>query len=92
MARRSPHDPYTGYDRMEDIGSFQGLLGGHYGPEIANSIFSGTPTDFGNTKIKPRKCLDGSLPPCDEDVITSSDCPYGKCPDGSCKDYSGNCN
>ena len=82
---------YTGYGRRGDIGQF-GLLGEWTGPEIANSIFSSTPTDFGNTKIKPRKCADGSLPPCDEDVVTSGGCTYGKCPDGSCKDSFGNCN
>lgn len=88
---------YTGYGRMGDIGSFQGLLGGHHGPEIANSIFSSTPTDFGNTKIKTKRCADGSLPPCDEDVTRCADgslppcddtdgCIYGRNADGSCKD------
>ena len=92
---------YTGYGRRGDIGQF-GLLGEWTGPEIANSIFSSTPTDFGNTKIKTRKCADGSLPPCDEDVTRCADgslppcdngsgCIYGKCPDGSCKDSAGNC-
>ena len=69
--------------------------GGHPYRELIDPNFGILgPSNFGNTKIKTKtkKCLDGSLPPCDEDVITTGDgrCKkYGKCPDGTCKNSAG---
>ena len=83
---------YKGYG--EGFGNIfeMGPEGGHPYRELVDPNFGILgPSNFGNTKIKTRKCADGSLPPCDEDVITSGGCAYGKCPDGSCKDSFGNC-
>jgi hypothetical protein len=78
---------YTGYGRLGDIGKF-GILGGYGTPEGKDSIFDFGKTNFAGTKIKTKRCADGSLPPCDEDVVTTSDdgCVYGRNADGSCKE------
>ena len=58
------------YGKYGDIGKF-GILGGYGTPEIGDSIFNLAATDYGNAKIKPKRCKDGSLPPCDEDIVTN---------------------
>ena len=87
--------PYTGYGaRFGNI--FDPMVEGGHPDQLLGDLDFGIlgPSNFGNTKIKTKtkKCLDGSLPPCDEDVITTGDgrCKkYGKCPDGTCKNSAG---
>jgi len=96
MARRSPHDPYKGYGAGFGRNIFDPMVEGGHPDQLLGDLDFGIlgPSNFGNTKIKTKtkKCLDGSLPPCDEDVITTGDgrCKkYGKCPDGTCKNSAG---
>ena len=80
---------YKGYG--EGFGNIfeMGPEGGHPYRELIDPNFGILgPSNFSNTKIKTKRCADGSLPPCDEDVVTTSDdgCVYGRNADGSCKD------